>query len=54
MTRYVGRANVAKRLAPLEGTPGRSVYADGVARFDTAAGGTIVARPSLRLRHTAD
>ena len=35
MSRYVGRANAAKRLAPLEGTPGRAIYADGEARLET-------------------
>ena len=53
MTRYVGRANVAKRLAPLDGSPGRSVYADGEARFETE-GGTIVARPPFPLRHSGE
>jgi len=53
MSRFVGRANVAKRLAPLEGTPGRSVYADGAARFETE-GETIVARPPFPLRHTGE
>jgi hypothetical protein len=53
-TRYVGRANAAKRLAPLEGAPGRSVYADGAARFDLAGGETIVARPPFPLRHEGE
>jgi len=53
VTRYVGRANVAKRLAPLDGTPGRSVYADGEARFETETG-TIVARPPFPLRHAGE
>jgi peptide subunit release factor 1 (eRF1) len=53
VTRHVGRANVAKRLAPLDGTPGRSIYADGVARFETEDG-TIVARPPFPLRHVAE
>jgi peptide subunit release factor 1 (eRF1) len=53
MSRWVGRANVAKRLAPLDGTPGRSVYAEGAARFDTAEE-TIVARPPFPLRHAAE
>ena len=53
MSRFVGRANVAKRLAPLEGTPGRSVYAEGAARFETE-GETIVARPPFPLRHTGE
>ena len=33
-TRYIGRANLAKRLAALEGTPGRAVYAGGSARIE--------------------
>ena len=53
MSRWVGRANVAKRLAPLEGTPGRSVYADGEARFETEEE-TIVARPPFPLRHEGE
>jgi peptide subunit release factor 1 (eRF1) len=52
MSRFVGRANAAKRLAPLEGSPGRSVYSDGTARFETPEG-TIVARPPFPLRHEA-
>ena len=50
MSRYVGRVNAAKRLAPLDGTPGRSVYADGEARFDTPEE-TLVVRPPFPLRH---
>jgi peptide subunit release factor 1 (eRF1) len=53
MSRWVGRANVAKRLAPLEGAPGRSVYADGEARFETEEE-TIVARPPFPLRHEGE
>jgi VLRF1 release factor-like protein len=33
-TRYVGRANVAKRLRALDGTAGRTTYADGIARIE--------------------
>jgi len=53
VTRYVGRAHVANRLAPLDGTPGRSVYADGAARFE-AEGETIVAKPPFALRHRGE
>lgn len=53
MTRFVGRANIAKRLAPLEGTPGRSQYGNGAARFETD-GGTLVVRPPFPLRHTGE
>jgi Actinobacteria/chloroflexi VLRF1 release factor len=53
MSRYIGRANAAKRLAPLEGTPGRSVYEDGLARFETASE-TLVVRPPFPLRHEGE
>ena len=53
MSRYVGRTNVEKRLAPLEGAPGRSVYADGSARFETASE-TLVVRPPFPLRHEGE
>ena len=32
--RYIGRANVAKRLRALEGSPGRAVYEGGSVRID--------------------
>jgi hypothetical protein len=49
-TRYIGRENVRKRLAPLEGTPGRTVYADGAAELvsDTER---LVVRPTFGLAH---
>jgi len=53
VSRWVGRANAAKRLAPLEGTPGRSVYAESSARFETGAE-TLVVRPPFPLRHTGE
>ena len=54
MSRYVGRANAAKRLAQLDGAPGHSVYADGAARFEPAEGEAIVVRPPFKLRHTGE
>lgn len=33
-TRYIGRANIAKRLRALEGSPGRCVYRGGAARIE--------------------
>lgn len=33
-TRYIGRANLAKRLGPLEGSQGRSTYREGSARLE--------------------
>jgi hypothetical protein len=32
--RYIGRANIAKRLGALAGSPGRALYRDGSARFE--------------------
>jgi hypothetical protein len=48
--RFVGRENVRKRLAPLEGEPGRTTYADGAVRIETA-GELISVRPPLGLAH---
>jgi peptide subunit release factor 1 (eRF1) len=53
MSRFVGRANAAKRLAPLDGTSGRSVYADGTARFETPDE-TLVVTPPFPLRHAGE
>ena len=50
MPRYVGRENVRKRLEPLAGQPGRTVYADGAARIETADE-TITVRPPFGLAH---
>jgi hypothetical protein len=44
-TRYIGRDNVAKRLAPLAGSPGRAVYRDGSARFELDEGVLTVTPP---------
>jgi hypothetical protein len=48
--RFVGRENVRKRLAPLEGGPGRTTYADGAVRIE-AAGEQITVRPPFGLGH---
>ena len=53
MSRFVGRANVRKRLEPLEGVPGRTVYADGAARIEPADGDALVVRPPFGLAHEA-
>ena len=50
MARYVGRENVRKRLEPLAGLPGRTTYADGAARIETAAE-TITVRPPFGLAY---
>jgi peptide subunit release factor 1 (eRF1) len=53
MARFVGRENVRKRLAPLEGEPGRTIYAGGAARIE-AASETIVVRPPFGLAHEGE
>jgi hypothetical protein len=50
VARYVGRENVRKRLEPLAGGPGRTVYADGTARIETVSE-TITVRPPFGLAH---
>lgn len=54
MSRFVGRANVRKRLEPLDGTPGRTVYADGAVRIEPAGGDPLVARPPFGLAHEGE
>jgi hypothetical protein len=51
--RFVGRENVRKRLEPLEGEPGRTSYADGAVRIETA-GETITVRPPFGLPHAGE
>jgi hypothetical protein len=53
MARFVGRENVRKRLAPLEGEPGRTVYADGAVRIEVPAE-AIVVRPPFGLAHARE
>jgi hypothetical protein len=50
MGRFVGRENVHKRLAALEGGEGRTIYADGTARIELP-GETVVVRPPFGLAH---
>jgi peptide subunit release factor 1 (eRF1) len=50
MARYVGRENVRKRLEPLAALPGRTTYADGAARIETADE-AITVRPPFGLAH---
>jgi Actinobacteria/chloroflexi VLRF1 release factor len=52
--RYVGRANVRKRLAPLDGTPGRTVYADGAVRIEPEDGEPLVVTPPFGLAHARE
>jgi peptide subunit release factor 1 (eRF1) len=53
MAHYVGRENVRKRLMPLAAQPGRTVYAGGTARIETADE-TITVRPPFGLPHEAE
>jgi hypothetical protein len=49
--RFIGRDNVRKRLAPLDGTPGRTTYADGAVRIDPEDGAPLLVRPPFGLAH---
>ena len=53
MARFVGRENVRKRLAPLEGEPGRTIYADGAVRIEHGGEVTVV-RPPFGLAHEGE
>jgi hypothetical protein len=44
-TRYIGRDNIAKRLAPLAGSPGRAAYRGGSARFELGEAELVVTPP---------
>jgi hypothetical protein len=52
-TRFVGRANVRKRFASLDGTPGRTAYGNGAVRIETADTATTVT-PPFGMSHEAD
>ncbi len=52
-TRHIGRANVRKRLEPLDGTPGHTQYADGAVRIE-AEDETLLVRPPFGLRHEGE
>ena len=52
-TRYIGRANIAKRLAALEGTPGRVVYAGGRARIELDEA-VLTVTPPFGLEHEGE
>ena len=53
MPRTIGRENIRKRLAPLEGTPGRTVYANGEVLIESEAEHLLV-RPPFGLRHRGE
>lgn len=55
MRRFIGRENVRKRLAPLDGKPGRTIYAGGAARIEPEDHGEIlVVRPPFGLSHEGE
>jgi hypothetical protein len=50
MARYIGRANLRKRLEPLQGKAGRTVYEDGAATIELPEE-TLTVRPPFGLAH---
>jgi Actinobacteria/chloroflexi VLRF1 release factor len=52
-TRHIGRANLTKRLAPLEGHDGRASYRAGSAKLEFD-GGTMAVTPPFGLAHEGD
>ena len=52
-TRYIGRANVAKRLAALEGSPGRALYRNGSARIELEEA-VLTVTPPFGLAHEGE
>ena len=52
-TRLVGRANVRKRFAPLDGTPGQTTYKNGTVRIQ-AAGTAAMVTPPFGISHEGE
>jgi hypothetical protein len=52
-SRYIGRANVAKRLSALDGSPGRAVYRGGSARFELDEA-VLTVTPPFGLEHEGE
>lgn len=53
MSRYIGRANVRKRLEELEGAEGHSRYGEGLASFELP-GEQLTVRPAFGLPHEGE
>ena len=53
MRRFIGRDNLRKRVAPLEGRRGRTIYADGAVRIESDAE-TLLVRPPFGLSHEGE
>ena len=54
MGRFVGRENVVKRLAPFEGKPGTTTYAERAVRIAPDEGETVLVRPPFGLAHEGE
>ena len=52
MSRFIGRENLRKRLAPLESAAGRTTYGEGIVRVEPEEGETLVVGPPFGLTHT--
>jgi hypothetical protein len=52
-SRYIGRANVAKRLSALDGSPGRAVYRGGSATFELDEA-VLTVTPPFGLEHEGE
>jgi hypothetical protein len=53
MARFVGRENLRKRLAPLEGEPGHTRYSEDAVEIEHA-GTKLLVRPPFGINHVAD
>jgi hypothetical protein len=51
VSRHIGRDNLRKRLAPLEGAAGRTTYAAGAVTIEPEEGEALVVRPPFGLAH---
>jgi hypothetical protein len=52
-TRYIGRANVVKRLSALDGSPGRALYGGGSGRFELDEA-VLTVTPPFGLQHEGE
>ena len=52
--RWIGRANVRKRLERREGAPGRTTYAEDAVRIEPDEGESLLVRPPFGLKHTGE
>ena len=53
-TRYIGRANVAKRLRALDGSAGRALYRDGSSRLEFDDRAVLTITPPFGLDHEGE